>query len=203
MLEKRFAAVPPQAFTANGTLFGLVTLADTSMFKVKQHVVLDATSLSTTLEVKEVVSNTQLYVGPIKGSITSRTDISAYTVAAGAFIYANEQNRPNIDYSEIWRAVYDEEPTIALRTMLVDEQGDRIGPSNPLDVNATVDVTVNSVQLFSLPYDSIAATYPTPTQEIYSTYIGGLSGTLVQTATVNYTDSTKNFILNVVRTPLS
>jgi len=69
--------------------------------------------------------------------------------------------------------------------------------SKLIDFNTT---PVQTIQLFTKPYDSIAVTYPTTTQEIYQSYVGGLSGTLQQTITINYTDTTKNFILNVVRT---
>jgi len=69
--------------------------------------------------------------------------------------------------------------------------------SKLIDFNTT---PVQTIQLFTKAYDSIAATYPSTTQEVYQSYVGGLSGTLQQTITINYTDTTKNFILNVVRT---
>jgi hypothetical protein len=49
-------------------------------------------------------------------------------------------------------------------------------------------------------YDSIAVAYPSGTQEVYSYYVGGLSGTLVGTLTLNYTDSTKANLANAART---
>ena len=45
MLEKRFIAVPPQLLIADGTANGIVTVANTRLFKVKQEVVLTAISL--------------------------------------------------------------------------------------------------------------------------------------------------------------
>ncbi len=65
-----------------------------------------------------------------------------------------------------------------------------------LDVN----VIGSSNRLFSKPYDTITVTYPSPTQEIYVSRIGGISGTPQQTITLNYVDSTKNQMLNVSRT---
>lgn len=50
-------------------------------------------------------------------------------------------------------------------------------------------------------YDSIAASYPSANVEVYMYYAGGLSGTLVSTVTVTYTDSTKATLVSVVRTP--
>jgi hypothetical protein len=62
------------------------------------------------------------------------------------------------------------------------------------------DGSVKTVQLFTLPFDAITATYPSDTQEVYKSRIGGITGTVQQTLTVNYTDSTKLVFLNVART---
>jgi hypothetical protein len=62
------------------------------------------------------------------------------------------------------------------------------------------DGSVKTIQLFTEPFDAITATYPSATQEIYQSRIGGISGTVQQTLTVNYTDLTKALILNVART---
>lgn len=56
--------------------------------------------------------------------------------------------------------------------------------------------TVISSSLVGVYYDSFAVTYPTATQEVYTFKTGGLAGTTVKTVTINYTDSTKAFILN-------
>lgn len=53
--------------------------------------------------------------------------------------------------------------------------------------------------LFTLPYDAITATYPSATQEVYSSRTGGVAGTVVQTVTINYVDGTKALILNAAR----
>jgi len=149
MLEKRFYAVPPQLFTADGTTSGVITIAGhaCSLFKVKQHVILKATGLpNLTLEVKEIDNEDNVQVGPFPSpgkpaSIDSRTDISAYTVALGATISANEQKRPAIDWAEAMRAMYEEEPTVAMRSILVDECGDKYNDDNPLPV--AFDGTIN------------------------------------------------------------
>ena len=67
-------------------------------------------------------------------------------------------------------------------------------------INPNSDGSVKTVQLFTIPFDAITATYPTTTQEVYQSRVGGTSGTVQQTLTVNYTDTTKAFILNVART---
>ena len=136
MLEKRFAAVPAQSLIADGTVDGIITIANTRLFKVKQEVYLSATALPNLdkIEVKRVLSANQLMVGPKGGSIRTPIDVSAYTLAAGATIAANEQDRPAIgaDYTE--RATYEEEPVVARRVILVDEFGNKYNASNPLPV---------------------------------------------------------------------
>lgn len=135
MLEKRFIAVSPQLFTADGVANGVITVANTRLFKVKQEVVINATSLPTldTLEIKRINNGNQMVVGPRGANINSVQDVSAYTVALGANIFANEQKRPSIPFEESTRAVYEEEPTVATRSVLVDALGEKIG--NVVDNN--------------------------------------------------------------------
>lgn len=149
MLEKRLKAVPPQLFTANGAADGLITLADACQFKVKQQVFLFAATLPNLdqIEVKQVISDTQLYVGPKGGAITTRTNVSAYTVALGSAIAANEQLRPSIPFEELTRAVYEEEPTVATRVIMVDKCGDKYGPGNPLPIAFDGTIAVGNVTI--------------------------------------------------------
>ncbi len=149
MFEKRLAAIQAQAFTANGGANGSVTIADTTPFRVQQLVVITATGqVNLELEVKRVSSATELIVGPIQGSPNAFTDLSAYTTAATAQIFANEQRRPLVTSDDFERAVYEEEPLVAKRTILVDEKGNKINAANPLPTSATLTVppiTVDTV----------------------------------------------------------
>ena len=159
MLEKRFYAVPPQAFTANGTVSGVITIAANActLFKVKQKVWLSANTLPIILlEIKEIDSDDNIQVGPIPGTlnipgsntgISARTDISAYTVALGAAIFADEQKRPAIDNIEIVRATYEEEPTVAVRSIMVDPCGNLVSADNPLPVSFDGTLTVGDVTI--------------------------------------------------------
>lgn len=164
--EKRLKAVPPQLFTADGTNLGKVTIPDACAFKVKTQVILNSSTQGTLrLEVKRVESDTVLFVGPIKdhqhnASILDRTDILAFLVADGAFIFAEEQKRPNIPEQEIERLTYEEEPTIARRTILVDSCGDKISTINPLPVSATVTPTiVGTPSLFNVTCPTAGVEY--------------------------------------------
>lgn len=163
--EKRLKAVPLQLFTANGTSLGQITVADASLFKVKQQVVLNSSAAGLLrLEVKRVDSKTILFVGPIsdhqhKSSILERTDVSAYLVADGASLSADEQKRPSIPEQEIERLTYEEEPVVARRVTLVDENGDKYTDANPLPVDANVVIGGVNVDLdaFSIAPDSTLA----------------------------------------------
>lgn len=193
MLEKRWISVPPQAFMSDGTIQGQITVVDASLFKVKQVVSISAAGQpNLTLEIKTVESATQLRVGPVRGSIKAYSDISAYTIVAGAFIFANEQERSSVPEQAVERLTYEEEPTVARRVILVDKLGNKFDETNRLPTG--------SVQLFTKPFDAITALYPTPTQEIYESRVGGVSGTIQETVTINYTDTTKSYITNVART---
>jgi hypothetical protein len=159
MLEKRFYAVPPQLFTANGTISGVITIAANActLFKVKQKVWISANTLpKLLLEIKEIDSNENIQVGPIPGTlnvpgantgISARTDISAYTVALGANIFADEQKRPAIDNIEIVRATYEEEPTVAVRSIMVDPCGNLVSADNPLPVAFDGDIQIGDVSI--------------------------------------------------------
>jgi len=74
----------------------------------------------------------------------------------------------------------------------------KVNPDGAINVDA--NIVSGNVTLFTEPYDAITATYPTSTEEVYQSRIGGVGGIVQQTVTVNYTDATKNFILNVART---
>lgn len=142
MIEKILSAVAPQALTADGTSLGLVTLASTAGFVVKQTVTLQGSALADLagLEVKRVISSTQLVVGPVNQPLNLTTDISLYTVSATSTITAAEQARPRIPLTDAARYVFAEEPVVANRSILVDQFGNMISNSNPLAVNATVSV---------------------------------------------------------------
>lgn len=147
MFEKRWAAVSPQLFTANGTQGGAITVVDSSIFKVKQQVNITANTLPPlNLEIKQIPNDVTVIVGPVGGNINTFTDVSAYTTALSAAISANEQKRASIPQEEVFRAVYDEEPTVALRVVPVDKHGNRIDENNPLPTTATIsgDVTIGT-----------------------------------------------------------
>lgn len=161
MFEKRWAAVPPQLFTSNGAPGGVITVIDSSLFKVKQQVNIIANTLpNLNLEIKSVPNDVTIIVGPIGANIFTYSDVSAYTTALSGAISANEQKRSSVPVEEINRAVYEEEPTVALRNVLVDKHGKKIDSDNPLPTTATIsgDVTIGTDGFDAADPDSMLAT---------------------------------------------
>jgi hypothetical protein len=164
-IEQSWSTVAPQAFTADGTDLGVVTVGNTAGFKVKQQVIISMPGLpDLTLQCKRVSSSTQFIVGPIPTKIgqsllSVRTDISAYTVAGGAFAYAEEQPKVVVKPDDIEKAVYEQEPTVAIRNVLVDQYGSFYGSIvdingvNRLAVDAAVTISGVTVNLDAFTKD--------------------------------------------------
>lgn len=143
--EKRFLAIPPQVFTADGTSDGTITIDSTYCFKVGQVVtVVSSAVVPQRLKVKAVLSETELKVGPIDKPIFKFSDVSNLLVADTAMIELIDDSinsgsqasnkRPVIDLHEIYRQVYEEEPTVAIRSHMVDWLGRSYDVTNPMPV---------------------------------------------------------------------
>lgn len=147
--ERKLAAVPPQAFTADGTSVGVVTIADTTGFYIKQFVNLQSNTLQPAgFQIKNVLSNTQLILGPPDNSLNAPlkpTDLSAYTVADNAIISAPEQNNFNIKPDDHYQAVFLPAPVSADRIIPVDPHGNFYTDNNPLPVAFDGTVTIGDV----------------------------------------------------------
>ena len=184
--EKRYTIIAARSFVADGQSNGTIELASTASFKVKQKVVVTALGESNIeLEIKAVFSDKILKVGPPSSNIHQITDISAYTVAKNAAILANEQFRPGITGDEIKRAVYDEEPTVAFRNVLVDKFGRHLDSKNPMPVN------------FVETWDRLETEFPSDDSELY-TY--KLDDNVVFTVLVVYENDSKNTIISIQKT---
>jgi hypothetical protein len=133
-LERSWPAVAPQLLTADGGTLGQIQITNTKGFKVKARAVVSQVgNPDTIVEIKRVLSATVLLVGAPGMPITDRSvDLSSYTVLGGAFIYAEEQGKNNISVEDRMCAVYDQEPTVAIRSVLVDHLGRYYDVSNPL-----------------------------------------------------------------------
>jgi hypothetical protein len=150
-VENKWNLVPPQLFTANGTQFGQVTLANTAGFFTKQSAYLTATGLPTLpVQIKRVISPTILIVGTINNAQIGSwppLDISAYTVANGAAIGAQIQPKNNAAMDDIMKAVYESDPTVALRVVFTDQYGNLYSDQNPLPATFTGTITIGTVEI--------------------------------------------------------
>lgn len=155
-IEQSWLAVPPQLFTADGGEQGQIKLDSTRGFKTKMFVVVqDTAGNQIELQVKRV-NKKSLIVGPKPGDpntmqgkagLKTTTDLRAYTVANGAFVYAVEQRKVKLKPDDITQAVYEQEPTVAIRTVQVDENGDIYGPGNPLPIAFDGTIAVGNVTI--------------------------------------------------------
>ena len=138
--EKRYTAISPVPLTINGTTSGLITISSTYRIKVGQILTFRSNSSAIRLaKVKRVISSTQFIVIEPKDSVvtSNKLDMSMFTVADTATVELSEDKRPVIDLLEIQRQVYEEEPTIALRSHMVDWLGRSYDKSNPVPVEIT------------------------------------------------------------------
>lgn len=178
MIEKKWEAIPPVVLSVSGTVDGVVNLPSTKGFKTKQVVNLgSATQQLLQLEVKRVTSKLQLIVGPLGKNLSTVSDISAYTIADGATLAAPEQQRPAIPIQEHERAVYEEEPVVAKRVFLVDDQGDPYDEDNPIPVEATIsDNAPQNVFVYRNSYatagEEDSQIIPNNTKQLYVSIVG-------------------------------
>ena len=148
--ERHWKEISSRLFTADGGADGSVVVNNTCGFKVRQLVFIKAIGQPTLkLEVKRVVSPTKLYVGriptkrdPNRNRIDLREDLSNYTLVNGATIDAPLQDRNHIPREDRERSVYEEEPTLAKRVILVDCVGDFYNDNNRLPVQGTFDADI-------------------------------------------------------------
>jgi hypothetical protein len=191
-IEKKWMRVSPRLLTTDGTSTGVITIDSVRGFYVKQHVAIKGVALPTIkLQIKRILSDTKILVGPINGKITDYSDVSVYTTAALSSIEAEEQARNEIPQVDRERAVYAEEPIVATRNVLVDDIGDYYNSNNPLP---TSSVQVNSIVPYK--YDAIYPSYPDGVTEIY---VYKYQGSTVATVTVVYTDVNKKEFISLTR----
>ena len=161
-VEKSWLAVAPQLFTADGNTLGIVNIASTAGFKVKQVVVISQgtpSTLHTLAQVKRVVSSTQMIVGPIPDSLqppqkqqgssllSKRLNISAYTVASGSYVYAEELPKVIVPMPDILQAVYRQEPGTTIGVEIDDQFGTPISAENPLPVSFDGTIAIGDVSI--------------------------------------------------------
>lgn len=142
-IERHYEAQGPFAFTANGGADGIITLETVGCLKVKQQIKLSSIGqLNLVVQIKRVLSPTTILVGPTDNNFKTKTDVSNYTVADGATVFFAGESKPKLKVDDIWQAVYEQEPTVALRMFSVDKIGRPWDLDNPFPVQLS-DGSIN------------------------------------------------------------
>ena len=148
-IERKWEAVASQLTSSDGNTIGEIQVPLAYLFKVGQIIQISSNTQDTIeLKVKRISNITTLELGAPKQGIFQREDISNYLVADGASVRALEQSRSNISPDDVIRAVYSEEPTMAIRNILVDASGNYLGltPDNPIHAQlSTGSITIDTV----------------------------------------------------------
>jgi len=141
--ERMWSQVDSTPFTADGQENGVITVENTEYFKVKMTITLQSdTRQPTNYEVKQVLSRTQMALGPVKSKHKQRSDLTGWPLSDNPIAKATKQDRPSIDEKDYERAVYEEEPTMAKRVIPVNRYGELNSPENPLYTQLT-DGSIN------------------------------------------------------------
>jgi len=145
--EKHSPKIGPFSFIVDGGIGGEIQIADTCGVYVKQKIILKSSTVQRVdLEVKRVLSKTDLIVGLAGKEIDSFADISNFLVSESATIGANEQTLGTIPPTVLEQAGWAREPINARRSILVDQYGDFFKTDNPLPVRLTDgDVNIGTV----------------------------------------------------------
>lgn len=183
--EKLWLQVDPVALTADGGQYGEIQIDDTSIFKVKQRVTLKADATTNAdLEVKRIVSSTLLWVGPRGGPIKAYSDVTAFTIANNASIQAPEQPRSSISQEELNRAMYEEEPIMAQRVILVGSDGATASSSSPLPVSSSASNSTSELIMsgYIIPAitDPIQIPGPKRTFQVFGSTSAGTGASVVK-----------------------
>jgi hypothetical protein len=138
MASERYFSAKEAAFQIDGGRDGKIVVANTRGFKVKAKIqVVSNNKPVLELEIKFIENKNNIYVGPIGSDIEQRSDLTPYKAANSATVKQPKQKRMSIPSVDTQRYVYEEEPTVAIRSILVDPQGLLIDENNPLPTLST------------------------------------------------------------------
>lgn len=153
----------PITVAANGLITVPASSPQVTFFKVKQLVTLTlAGQESRDYRIRAVLSDTEIYLGPVDNPFRA---IEKPIQFSGGTLSVMEQERNQMTWDVIGRAIYEEEPTVALRNVLVDWRGHFYDLDNPLPVqlsdgnisigtvNAEVETQLSHIPNFPDPGD--------------------------------------------------
>ena len=133
--EKRYLEIPPTALVADGTVDGEIVIENTYCFKVGQCVLFKQGATYLKAKIQRVLSQTSYVVINVDDPVVTKNKLDMSAFLIGATVELREFRRPIIDILEIQRQVYEEEPTVAIRTHQVDWLGRSYDTKNPMPVS--------------------------------------------------------------------
>jgi len=136
--EKKYQKIPATALTANGSIDGTITITNTYCFKVGQIVTFEQGANTKQAKIQKVISDTQFIVIESDEPIVTKNRLDMSSFTTGATVELTETIRPKVEPLEIWRQVYEEEPTVAVRSHLVDWLGRSYDTTNSLPVESQI-----------------------------------------------------------------
>lgn len=154
----------------------IITVSSTIGLKVKMTVTLSKPGITDEqFEIKRVFDSKSLMLGPVGKNIKKSSEALKFD---GGTLYAHEQSRNVLGDSPILRAVYEEEPTIAIRTISVGPTGAIDGtPESELD-----KIPPDAHFLYGYAYETTSIREYSPSKKIYNgtinVSIGGSSVTV-------------------------
>jgi hypothetical protein len=112
-----------------------IIVSSTRGLHPKQQVTLSIPGQTPLLvEIKRVLSATNITVGEPNQGIKNQYNQTILVPYDGGTFTAYEQSRNPMGMEPVIRAVYEEEPTIALRTVMVDPLGNMYDADNPIPI---------------------------------------------------------------------
>lgn len=156
-LAKSWGEVPPTPLTVDGNTLGIIKISSTIDFYSQQIIVLKSnTQERVDLTVKTVIDSTTIELG-LRGILNSKIpDLSNFLVSDSAVIWAPLQPRSDITFDDYMRHMYEEEPIVGWRSLLIDSSGNHIDKTNPLQVQLAGDsITIDKLNVKLTAQDNI------------------------------------------------
>lgn len=124
----------------------IITVTSTVGLHTKQKVRLSKINIpSQDFIIKRIISDTQLQVGQIDTDFVNYENPVQFD---GGRLEMYEQERDKMSSEIVIRAVYEEEPAVALRNILVDRHGQHYTQDNPLPVSGSFSIEIgNEVEI--------------------------------------------------------
>lgn len=124
----------------------VITVTSTVGLHTKQIVTLTKPGIkSQDFVIKRIISDTQIHIGKVDTNFVTYENPIEFS---GGTLEMYEQERNKMGSEVYFRAVYEEEPAVALRNVLVDRHGQHYTEDNPMPIYGSLTVDIgNEVEI--------------------------------------------------------